>query len=320
MHTSVQRSGGNAEVRNRLRGIANKVEKHNVTTENGGNEIATYLRELEDLQPHINSTREHAVDSQAFVGITGLGLEQVKRLARGSKAYTAADLLRRLKTNYVRDEDPQTAGKEVPLSFNWVLMGSKAAYLFRSAPKTFHMLGPMDSQPKAKRQIQRQRRREPVGEAVRPEEVEDLADHDTQETDRNMEEMWKALNGQPQATARLIELVLNTRCFAQTCENAFSLSFLVRDARVELHHSEDGLLVTSRKESKRGAGGERGELERTQFVLRVTMAEWENWCKVTDSDKCLMQHRKSYQGNALLQEDDSNQEEAQRKKKRVGKA
>lgn len=47
----------------------------------------------------------------------------------------------------------------------------------------------------------------------------------SQETDRNMEEMWRAL--QDGGRCPVAELVCNHRSFAQTVENMFTLSFLV---------------------------------------------------------------------------------------------
>lgn len=137
---------------------------------------------------------------------------------------------------------------------------------------------------------------------MRPEELESLADQEKQETDRNMEEMWRVLaahgdkwvlgrqargarlrrrrahasRGAPVAAAAgagcprlaccvavvhvrqavldhrrvpLLDLVMNCRSFAQTTENLFTLSFLVRDNRV-------ALLVRVARDAPAPGGGE----------------------------------------------------------------
>ena len=56
--------------------------------------------------------------------------------------------------------------------------------------------------------------------------AQDLQEAEKQETDRNLDEVWGVL--QQHGEVPLLELVLNHRSFAQTVENLFSVSFLVR--------------------------------------------------------------------------------------------
>lgn len=250
-------------------------------------------------------------------------MEYVRKLAQSGKSYSAADFLRRLKARYVDDLDGQNAAKDDPSLFKWFQLGSCVAYAFKPAPVTFHMLGPMDSQPMMRKVAQRQRRRDPIGAATRPDEVEDLEDDDKQETDRNMEEMWRTLGRQPESIARLVDLVLNYKSYAQSLENLFTLSFLVRDARVELKECEERGILVVKKEIKKGTGGgskdkAAQEAQRVQFVMRMDMDTWEEWCKHTKAGECLMTHRKAYQPSGAGRRKRTNKDEENKEEEEEG--
>eukprot|EP00959_Pyramimonas_sp_CCMP1952_P231809 4844791-Pyramimonas_sp.AAC.1 len=70
-------------------------------------------------------------------------------------------------------------------------------------------------------------------------QVTATSDAKQQETDRNMNKMNKILKQVKRVS--LARLINNPRSFAQTVENLFTLSFLVRDGRAELLQGEFGI-------------------------------------------------------------------------------
>ncbi|KAI3436577.1 hypothetical protein D9Q98_005993 [Chlorella vulgaris] len=247
----------------------------------------------------VTRPRDQALESELFSLVTEQARDALLLQNRDGRTYNAGDFLRRLKTRYVADTDAQQAGAEDPEAFNWAALGQLpvVTVLFRSVPVVHHLLGPLDSRPRQPRQVaaRQAKRRAPVGEAVRPDEVEDAgADGEKQETDRNMEEMWGVLKAQQGGRACLLDLVMNRASFAQTVENLFSLSFLVRDNKVALEEDEEeGIVVVQRGAAKPDVKERGGEAEKNQFVIPVDMETWEMWKQVTDTSRPpMMKHRK----------------------------
>lgn len=69
-------------------------------------------------------------------------------------------------------------------------------------------------------------------------QVTSTSDAKQQETDRNMNQMHKILKSVKRVS--MARLMNNPRSFAQTVENLFTMSFLVRDGRAQLLHGKDG--------------------------------------------------------------------------------
>jgi non-structural maintenance of chromosomes element 4 len=279
-------------------------QKHELASA-GGTVIKELLGKANALHERITRPREEAIDAELFALVTERGKEYARKLAQGTQAYNAADFVRRIKAKYVREMDAQQAGRDDPSAFQWAEVGRTLSDWLRPAPVCFHMLGPMDAAPKAKRitAAPQRRRREPLAEAIRPEEVQtegSTAATSKQETDRNMEDMWRILKSQESERAYLLELVMNHRSFAQTVENLFTLSFLVRDGRVELLEDQDGdgvkVVIKHRNHAHAGQQahanqGHQDKGDRVQFIVALDMAEWARWKQVTDEAACLMPHR-----------------------------
>ncbi len=261
---------------------------------------------------HVKRPREQAVDAEVFALVAESGLEHVRRLARGGRARAPADLARRLRARYAGGGGDALGadGSPDPSAFDWAALGRGLAAWFAPAPAFHPMLGPLDAAPRAPRVAAQRRRRAPLGEAARPEEVGDLAAEERQETDRAMEVMYRALRALPPAgaaagttndaaaaasaaprggAAPLLELVMNHASFAQTVENLFTLSFLVKEGRVALEEGADGrgVRVVARG---RPAGG-RAEPLPVQFVIALNFEEWARWRAAVRPEDCVMPHR-----------------------------
>ncbi|KAG1669493.1 hypothetical protein FOA52_015660 [Chlamydomonas sp. UWO 241] len=106
-----------------------------------------------------------------------------------------------------------------------------------------------------------------------------------------MEEMFGII--QELGRSPVAELVCNHECFAQTVENMFTLSFLVRDSKAYLEHDENmgfmAQIVDGRREGK-GAPEVKGKRpdEQLQFVMSISMADWELMKKIVRREDCMV--------------------------------
>ncbi|KAL6782566.1 hypothetical protein ACKKBG_A07300 [Auxenochlorella protothecoides x Auxenochlorella symbiontica] len=261
-------------------------EKHNLVSTDQ-NKLAELVKEANALHHTVEKPRESAVDSELFAIVTESGVEFVRKLTSGARqARTPDDLLRRLRSRYVTRLDQQAAAEMQPSAFKWFMFGQDVAGMFAPCPTIKHMLGPLEAQPRVKRTLAH--RRVQIGEVVRPEEIDDGADSEARETDQQMTDMWTLLKSSS-GRVPLIELVLNHDSFAETVENLFTLSFLVRDRRVSLEKDErQGIMVIPCL----GRGSRPGDAsERVQFVMDYSMAQWEQWKQVVPASACLSRTR-----------------------------
>lgn len=265
--------------------------------------LLAQMKEANSLITRVNRPTDASLDSEVMNLLAHGGLEIVRKTAQGSMVkYNIDDYVRRLRHKYVEDPDIGSDEEDaVSRPVQWEVLGREQfSTWFRPAPKSSHMMGPMDAAPAAKRRSgalgQRRTRRRVSGDGTRPDETEDLdevlkkSDEAGKETDRNMTDMWKILGEQPQSKAFMIELCINHDSFSQTIENIFTLSFLVRDGKVSLSKSPEGIVVT--KVSSGGASQQQQQAkERVQFVMTLSMKEWMEWKNLVDRKNALMPHR-----------------------------
>lgn len=208
-----------------------------------------------------------------------------RNLDPGGAGRTPGDLVAALVSAFVPALDAADSVRENPALFDWAELGRRVAHAFRPGVGMKCMLGPLqDAKPKEKRSTQR-RARDQLASEVMPDVLTNAgkADAEVQETDKNLDEMLRVI--QREKCLPLPLLVLNKESMAQTVENIFTLSFIVKEGGASLSQDEEGDWVNVHAENPNATRGQpdsaspgeraRKSAARTrQLVTRFDMADW----------------------------------------------
>ena len=272
------------QYRSLMRGAA---EQKDAMVRVDGAALREMLNEADALHKNVKKAREQVIDSQLLCQLTAYGVEIAKKLGSGAaSAVSAKDLCVRLKARFVRGVDPQNAPVHNPSAFPWADVAAcpAARHLLRPAAGFACMNGPLDTQPKERKVAQRKAKTQ-VAEVTNPGTMAENAKTEEEEQ-REIAAVMKTVFGvlakeEKDAKARdastkgvpLVDLCTNKDSFAQTIENLFALSFLVRDGRVRLVHGESGILASPCNAPVKG-DWDRGDACAAQFVVNLSPAEW----------------------------------------------
>ncbi|KAK8024069.1 hypothetical protein PG993_012135 [Apiospora rasikravindrae] len=93
----------------------------------------------------------------------------------------------------------------------------------------------------------------------------------------------------------LLRFVVNPKSFGQTVENMFYVSFLIRDAKIQLEYDDNGfatLLPLDKDEIEQQNAGRQASRQRQQAVFHLDMDVWQDIVEVYRIREPLIPHRK----------------------------
>ncbi|XP_076913186.1 non-structural maintenance of chromosomes element 4 homolog A-like [Bidens hawaiensis] len=176
------------------------------------------------------------------------------------------------------------------VKIRWKDIGLQASSLFMTGSGSSTMFGPMNLEPKpSKASATRKRQRSVKAEKVTPEELEDAASKGKTETEKTIATMFDILKVNKKV--RLENLVFNRISFAQTVENLFALSFLVKDGRVLIMVHDDGSHYVSPRNAPASSMITSKKVVYSHFIFRFDFNDWKLMSNLVAEDSELMPHR-----------------------------
>ncbi|XP_060177509.1 non-structural maintenance of chromosomes element 4 homolog A isoform X2 [Lycium barbarum] len=217
-------------------------ERDNISTADS-DRFKSIIEEVERLHQQVQKPREQVADAEALLDITNTLVTTVKAHSNGG--VTPSDFVSCLLRDFGQEGGSSNRTEEDGSSIHWKDVGCAVSHVFRVAPGCCTMIGPMNTEIKQRNPVVRKKRVIPT-ESERPEELDETVEDKT-ETDKNMATMFQILRRHK--CVKLENLILNRRSFAQTVENLFALSFLIKDGRADITvddkrcHRHQGMLL-----------------------------------------------------------------------------
>lgn len=157
---------------------------------------------------------------------------------------------------------------------NWRKIGTRAYLYSHKAPAMDFMLGPLAIEAKERKKttrarLQKNKRDEVQPQELRPEDVQ----RSENETTKMVRLVSQKLHEVDENGVNFFEFVIDPESYAQSIENIFYVSFLVRDGRAAVFPNEEtGLLTLYASEAP--TEEERGDEQKKQTVFKLTADVW----------------------------------------------
>ncbi|KAL1533986.1 non-structural maintenance of chromosomes element 4 A-like [Salvia divinorum] len=254
-----------------------KVDSHN---------FRTLIEEVDSLHQLVQKPREQVVDAEALFDITNTLVTSVK--AYINEGLTASEFVSCILRDFGQQGGSSSSQNELRSSIRWEDIGQVVSFVIRSAPGCRTMVGPMNTELKQRKTVIRRKRAKPTKNS-RPEELDGNDSHDKAETDKNMATMFNILR--KNRKAKLENLILNRKSFAQTVENLFALSFLIKDGRAEISVDGTGRHLVSPKNAPSADAIQSGESAYSHFIFRYDFKDWKSMLDSVADGEELMPHR-----------------------------
>ncbi|XP_058073418.1 non-structural maintenance of chromosomes element 4 homolog A-like [Magnolia sinica] len=243
------------------------------------------IGEVENLHQLVQKPREQVADAETLLDIATTLVTSVQ--SHGNGRVVPSDFISSLLANYGQHDGVASRGN-ARNSMLWVGIGFAVSHVFRKVPGCCTMIGPVNTEMKKRKAVAHWKRTRPT-ESTHPEEVDDAGAEEKTETDKNMSTMFEILR--KKRCVRLEHLVLNRSSFAQSVENIFALSFLVKDGRAAITVNENRHHFVLPRNAPSASSVASGEVSYSHFIFRFDFEDWKLMISVVGAGEELMPHR-----------------------------
>ncbi|KAG8899321.1 nuclear protein [Tulasnella sp. 403] len=237
------------KIRNGYRHQLKKIEDHSKDFKNlDVNVLFESVQVADNSFGGVRAPQEAILDSRLLTAMSNLSAAKARDLKHDGGGFDTDDFIASLVTYLGGGRvDLEEDGEEVgDAELDWEKLGYDALAISRRAIGLDFMLGPLYSEAKQRAKPKRARmEKEKEAPVVKPHEVDLEAEQQQEEqTAQSLVRSLGELMSQLEGPTNVFKIFVNPESFAQSVENLFYLSFLIRDGRVALDISEgDGEML-----------------------------------------------------------------------------
>ncbi|KAJ8455407.1 hypothetical protein ONZ45_g18956 [Pleurotus djamor] len=208
---------------------------------------------------------------------SSIGAQKARAMKSSAGAFDVDDFIHKL-VAFVRPDQPmgevnEAASDDGDAPLQWDRVGRLALAKSRRVPTMSFMLGPLSIEQKKRAAVKRAKLEKNEQDLRRPQELkeEDIS-RSPNETTKNVAILEELLTNDPDPI-NLFRFIINPNDFAQSVENLFYLSFLIRDGRVAFE-VQDGDPVIYPCEPPTDDDRLKDGLKKRQLVMQFDMETW----------------------------------------------
>ncbi|KAF9469987.1 Nse4 C-terminal-domain-containing protein [Collybia nuda] len=269
-------------VRKNYRSLAKSVEGQQANPNDyTAEELTNRVHQADKLFNKVKGPQEATLDSHFLLMASSMGAQKARAMKSGSGTFDIDDFVSKLVTymggrkpseGHPTNSDDEGNSDDGDAPLNWEKIGRKALAKSRRVPITGFMLGPLSIEQKKRAPAKRAKLEKNKDEERKPQELkeEDIS-RSQNETTKNVATLEAILQGEGHAI-NIFRFIINPNDFAQSVENIFYLSFLIRDGKVafEMDTGEPIIYMCEQPTDVDYAGG----LKKRQKVFEFDMATW----------------------------------------------
>ncbi|KAJ7703931.1 Nse4 C-terminal-domain-containing protein [Mycena rosella] len=255
-------------------------------------ELEDKVKRANEIFEKVKNTQEATLDSLFFVKTSTINSRKARALKFGTGTFDVDDFVTKLVAFMGGYKPPQDVSsdasddeEEDDSPLDWAKIGRRAMAKSRRVPAMGFMLGPLSIEQKQRAANKpREKLEKNKKDQTRPQELrEEDIQRSENETTKNVAIVAAVLEQLEDTKINIFRLVVNPESFAQSVENIFYLSFLIRDAKAALEiDTETGEPLVFASEPPSDEERVNYSLMKRQMIFEFDMATWKRAIEVFD--------------------------------------